>query len=277
MPTMDNQRRDEAQCESIGLADDMQPSILILGGTGEARALATRLATHSDLSVTMSLAGRTAAPAAQPVPVRTGGFGGVPGLAEYLRTHAVQALIDATHPYASRISINARDAASLTHTPMIALRRPSWRAVPGDQWIEIADAEEAVRVLGTVSQRVFLTMGRQEIVPFGAAPQHRYLIRSVDAIKPRLPVPFASYLLDRGPFSEDAERELMLSYAINVIVAKNSGGEATYAKIVAARSLGVPVLMLRRPPAVDVPAVETVDAVLEWLSHVLEAAKLRGV
>lgn len=250
---------------------------MILGGTGEARALATRLATRSDLSVTISLAGRTAAPAVQPVPVRTGGFGGVPGLAQYLRTHAVRALIDATHPYASRISVNAQEAASLTLTPMIALRRPEWRAVPGDQWIEISDAEEGVRVLGAISQRVFLTIGRQEIAPFGAAPQHRYLIRSVDAIEPRLPVPFADYLLDRGPFAEEAERELLLSHAINVIVAKNSGGEATYAKIAAARSLGISVLMLRRPPTAAIHAVETVDAVLSWLSHVLEAAKLRGV
>jgi precorrin-6A/cobalt-precorrin-6A reductase len=227
--------------------------------------------------VTLSLAGRTAAPAAQLVPVRTGGFGGVPGLAQYLRTHAIKALVDATHPYASRISCNAWDAASQTQTPMIALGPPAWRAAPGDRWIEICGAQDAVRELGTNSQHVFLTIGRQEIAAFGSAPQHRYLIRSVEAIEPRLPVPFATYLLDRGPFTEEAERALMLSHAIEVIVAKNSGGEATYGKIAAARSLGIPVLMLRRPAAAVAPAVDTVDAAIAWLDHVLETAKPRGV
>ena len=216
-------------------------------------------------------------PAEQLVPVRTGGFGGTSGLVHYLKEHAVQALIDATHPYAARISTNACDAASITNTPMIALRRPVWRAIPGDKWIEVDDADDAIRVLGTKSQRVFLTIGRQEIGPFGSAPQHRYLVRSVEAVEPRLPVPFATYLLERGPFTVQKERALMLSHAIDVIVAKNSGGDATYGKIAAARDLGIPVLMLKRPAVPVTNAVESVDALIDWLDHVFEDAKLRGV
>jgi precorrin-6A/cobalt-precorrin-6A reductase len=227
--------------------------------------------------VTMSLAGRTSIPAEQLVPVRTGGFGGSAGLVQYLKEHSVQALIDATHPYAARISANARDAASMTNTPMIALRRPAWRAIPGDKWIEVDDAEGAIRLLGTKSQRVFLTIGRQELAPFGSAPQHRYLVRSVEAVEPCLPVPFATYLLERGPFTVQTERALMLSHAIDVVVAKNSGGDATYGKVAAARDLGVSVLMLKRPAILTSNAVESIDAVIDWVDHVFDGAKLRGV
>lgn len=196
---------------------------------------------------------------------------------QYLRDHEIHALIDATHPYASTMSAHAQSAAVQTRTPLLSLCRPPWRAIAGDRWTDVHDAQEAARVLGTEPRRVFLTIGRQEITPFASAPHHRYLIRSVDPVDPPLEVPHARYILDRGPFGEVRERELLREHAIEVIVAKNSGGEATYGKIVAARGLGLPVILLRRPPSADVPTVATVGEAMGWLDHVLKAPTDRGV
>jgi precorrin-6A/cobalt-precorrin-6A reductase len=215
----------------------------------------------------MSLAGRTAAPAVQPVPVRRGGFGGIEGLAEYLRSERVDVLVDATHPYAETISMNAASAAKLTDTPILGLRRSAWVPVPGDVWIDVADAEDAVRALGPSSKRVFLAVGRQELGPFNNAPQHTYVVRSVDPVEPPLGVPHAHYILARGPFTEAQDRDLFKSFCINAVVAKNSGGEATYSKIAAARSLGIPVFIFRRPPMPECPSVETVAEAVAWVDH----------
>ena len=224
--------------------------ILILGGTTEARRLAERLASRTDLAVTLSLAGRTAAPAAQPVPVRIGGFGGAAGLAAYLAAQAIDVLIDATHPYAAQISANAAEAAARVRMPLLALERPPWEPVDGDRWTEVADMPAAVAALGTAPRRVFLALGRKELRPFEAAPQHLYLVRSVDPVEPPLALPRCRAIITgRGPFDEAAEHALLAQHRIDVIVAKNSGGAATYGKIAAARRLGLPVIMLRRPPA----------------------------
>ena len=251
--------------------------ILILGGTLEARRLAERLRGRADLAVTLSLAGRTAAPAAQAVPVRVGGFGGAEGLAAYLRAERIAALIDATHPYAATISANAARAATIADVRLVALRRPPWRPVPGDRWTEVVDVRAAVRALGSAPRRVFLALGRKELAPFGAAPQHHYLVRSVDPVDPPLPVPHADYICARGPFAEDAERDLLKSHAIEMIVAKNSGGEATYGKIAAARALGLDVILLRRPDLPAVPSVQTVEEAAAWLDHALASTAARGV
>jgi precorrin-6A/cobalt-precorrin-6A reductase len=251
--------------------------ILILGGTTEARQLAGRLAPRAGLDVTLSLAGRTAEPAPQPVPVRTGGFGGAEGLADYLRDERIDALIDATHPYAATISANAAAAASRTGVPLMALRRSGWAPVPGDRWIEVYHMADAVQALGPASRRIFLALGRKEIAPFEAAPQHHYLVRSVDPVVPPLNVPDAVYLTARGPFAEEGERALLAEHGIEVIVAKNSGGSATYGKIAAARTLALPVVLLRRPALPDVAAVETVDAAVDWLDHSAALATARGV
>ncbi|MFZ1883329.1 MAG: cobalt-precorrin-6A reductase [Rhodoplanes sp.] len=253
------------------------PNVLILGGTMEARRLAERLAGRSDLTVTLSLAGRTAHPAALPVPVRSGGFGGVAGLVDYLKAERIDALIDATHPYAAVISANAAQAARITGVPLLALRRQSWAKVDGDRWTEVADMNEAVHALGDKPRRVFLALGRKEVAPFAQAPQHHYLVRSVDPIDPPLAVPHAEYIRARGPFSEDDERALLADRGIDVIVSKNSGGSATYGKIAAARALGIGVVVLRRPTLPDVPSVETVDAALAWLDHALAPQAARGV
>jgi precorrin-6A/cobalt-precorrin-6A reductase len=251
--------------------------ILILGGTTEARMLAERLAGRPELDVMLSLAGRTAAPARQPVPVRSGGFGGAAGLADYLLRERIAVLIDATHPYASGISANALAAADMTKVPLLALRRPPWIAVAGDRWTEVDDVCGAMRALGPAPRRVFVTLGRKELAPFADAPQHHYLIRSVDPVDPPLPLPHAVYLTGRGPFAEADDHALMTAHKIDVVIAKNSGGNATYDKIAAARSLGIGVIVLRRPPASNAPAVETVEDAIAWLDHALTSATARGV
>jgi precorrin-6A/cobalt-precorrin-6A reductase len=252
-------------------------NVLILGGTAEARQLAGLLAGRTDIKTTLSLAGRTAAPAAQPVPMRVGGFGGVVGLAGYLKAEHVDALIDATHPYAAVISKHAAEAAASARVPIVALRRPAWTAVAGDRWIEVDDMAVAVAALSAESKRVFLAIGRKEVDAFTAAPQHHYLIRSVDPIEPPLNVPSATYIVSRGPFDESAEKALLSEHRIETIVAKNSGGNATYGKIAAARALGLSVIILRRPALPDVPTMNEAHGVIAWLDHQLPPSTKRGV
>jgi precorrin-6A/cobalt-precorrin-6A reductase len=251
--------------------------ILILGGTSEARQLAGRLAARGNCAIVLSLAGRTKAPVEQPVPVRTGGFGGAQGLADYLRAESVSLLIDATHPYAAQISRNAAQAARLAGVPLIALRRPAWEAVGGDRWTMAGSVEEAVLALGAEPRRVMVTLGRQELLPFERTPQHYYLIRSVDPVEPPLDVPEATYILGRGPFDEPSERALLEEHRTEVIVSKNSGGTATYAKIAAARELGIEVVMIARPELPDVPAAASVDEVVAMAAHALASLAKRGV
>ncbi len=253
------------------------PRVLILGGTTEARLLGERLAKRGDLDVTLSLAGRTASPVPHAVPIRVGGFGGAAGLADYLVAERIDALIDATHPYANIISENAAAAARQTSVPFMALRRPPWTAVAGDRWIEVNDTSAAVRAIGEAPRSVFVALGRNELAPFAAAPQHRYLVRSVDAVDPPLPLPHVAYITARGPFSEADDRALMTAHKIDVVIAKNSGGSAAYGKIAAARALGVDVILLRRPAAPAAPAVETMEDAIAWLDHALTSAAARGV
>jgi precorrin-6A/cobalt-precorrin-6A reductase len=251
--------------------------VLILGGTTEARRLAERLAPRHDLDVTLSLAGRTSNPVPHPVPVRVGGFGGPEGLADHLTSERIDRLIDATHPYAAQMSANAAQAARLAGVPLLALRRPAWRPVAGDRWTEVADTCAAVRALGEMPRRVFLALGRNEIAAFTAAPQHHYLVRSVDPVEPPLAVPDAVYIRARGPFREADDRALLAAHAIDVVVSKNSGGDAAYGKIAAARTLGTAVILLRRPALPEAPAVETVDDAVAWLAHPGRSASARGV
>jgi precorrin-6A/cobalt-precorrin-6A reductase len=137
--------------------------------------------------------------------------------------------------------------------------------------------EDAVRALGAAPRRVFLALGRKELRPFDSAPQHFYLVRSVDPVEPPLAVPRAQYITARGPFSEADDRALLEAHRIDIVVAKNSGGDATYGKIAAARTLGLPVVMLKRPMLPDVPSVATVDDALRWLDHALTLSAARGV
>lgn len=248
--------------------------ILILGGSGEARQLAARLAMRPELRVTVSLAGRTRTPLPQAGCVRTGGFGGAEGLAQHLRTAEVSVLVDATHPFARRISANAVTAATAAGIPLVTLRRPPWRPVSGDRWTEVADIPEAVIALGVTPRRVFLAIGRQELAPFRAAPQHRYLVRSVDPVAPEADLPDADHILAGGPFAEEAEAQLLGAHRIEAIVAKNSGGAATYGKIAAARLLRLPVILVRRPSERE--ELTTVEAAEARIAHLLPPAR-RGV
>ena len=250
--------------------------ILILGGTTEARRLAERLATRADLDVTLSLAGRTSNPVPHPVPVRIGGFGGPEGLAACLEAERIDRLIDATHPYAAIMSANAVQAARLAGVPLLALRRPAWRPVAADRWTEVADTRAAAHALGAAPRRIFLALGRNEIAAFEAAPQHFYLVRSVDPVEPPLAVPHATYVQARGPFRAEDDRALLASHSIDVVVSKNSGGDAAYGKIAAARALGIEVLLLRRPALPDVDAVEHIEDVVAWLDH-RPSSPVRGV
>jgi len=269
--------------------------VLILGGTTEARQLAGHLASRAEFAATLSLAGRTAAPATQPVPVRVGGFGGAAGLADYLGAARIDVLIDATHPYAARISANAARAAVLAGRPLLVLRRLPWTPVAGDRWTQVADVMESVRMLGDAPRSVFLALGRNEIAAFAAAQKHRYLVRSVDPVVPPLAVPHATYITARGPFAQADERDLLVDHGIEAIVAKNSGGAASYGKIAAARALGIAVVMLRRPatddhggtaPGASVATVaEALAKLVSWLDHgpvsgaatAAQAASRRGV
>lgn len=254
----------------------MKPSILILGGTTEARGLAKRLSADGRYDCLLSLAGRTLNPLAQPVPVRSGGFGGAEGLADFLRQGCFDLLVDATHPYAARISANAAMAASMAGVPLVALRRPPWQREEGDLWQEVASVAEAVAATGTEPQRIFLTLGRQELLPFEAAPQHFYLVRSVDPVEPPLALPQVDYITDIGPFALEAERELLTRHAIGLIVSKNSGGSASHAKIVAARQLRIPVLVIGRPVLPDAPSAPDIDTALAMIAHELSPSRKRG-
>lgn len=275
MPTMDSQRLDEAGSRMTGSA--RIKNILILGGTAEAKQLTHELAARADLAVIVSLAGRTAEPAPQAVPVRRGGFGGSEGLAAFLSAEKIDALIDGTHPYASIISANAARAAEIAGVPLLALRRAAWKREPGDDWIEVDTVEAAARALGESPRRVFLALGRKQLAPFAAAPQHFYHVRSVDPVDPPLAVPYAVYIIARGPFTEGDDRALLERHRIEIVVAKNSGGDATYGKISAARALRLPVIMLKRPTLPDVASVDTVEDVIAWLDHAIASSTARGV
>jgi len=240
--------------------------ILILGGTGEGIALATALITLADCHVISSLAGRVANPKMPAGEVRIGGFGGADGLAAYLEKNSIAAVIDATHPFAYRMGWNAARAAERASVKLLRFERPAWIAQPADRWIEIDDWNGAVDVLRSSAERVFLALGRQELEPFTALKDIAFVIRSVEPLDPALIFANAEILLARGPFRLDDERALLQSRAIDHVVCKNSGGDATDAKLLAARALGITVIMQRRPVRPDVPKVSDIDAAIAWVT-----------
>lgn len=239
--------------------------ILILGGTGEAAELARALGRHPGLDATLSLAGRTAEPKPQALPVRIGGFGGAEGLAAHLRAECIDRLIDATHPFAARISRNAALAAEAAGVRLLAIRRPPWAQEPGDAWTEVGSVAEAAGALGAVPRTVFVTVGRNEVAAFAAAPQHRYLVRTIEPVDGALPVPNLVEIRARGPYDAAAEEDLLARHGVEVLVSKNAGGAATHGKIAAARRLGLPVVMVRRPEKPAVEAVADAAGALRWL------------
>lgn len=243
--------------------------VLILGGTTEATTLATQINQIPGVEAIASLAGRTQQPVTQtnPVSFRIGGFGGVAGLANYLRQEHIDLLIDATHPFAAQISFNAAQAASKSGIPRLMLIRPAWKPVLGDDWIEVNTNQAAAQTLPGLAERIFLTIGRQELPAYAHLKNIWFLMRMIDPPAPDLPIPPGQLILQRGPFSLESERSLLQKHQIGAIVSKNSGGDATYAKIIAARELGLPIVMVQRPPVPEGETVADVESVLSWVKN----------
>ena len=227
----------------------MTRRLLILGGTTEATLLSTHLAGDRRIDATFSLAGRTDTPAKVALPMRIGGFGGVPGLCEWLREHRIHGVIDATHPFAAQMSANASEACALEGVARLRFTRPPWEPVTGDEWTIVDDLQAAVVALGDKPRRVFLPIGRNSLAPFAAAPQHHYLVRSIESPADLSALPHHETVLARPPFAVSQECDLLREHRIDVLVAKNSGGKAASAKLEAARRLRLPVVMVRRPVA----------------------------
>ncbi|MBD2364721.1 cobalt-precorrin-6A reductase [Anabaena minutissima FACHB-250] len=239
--------------------------VLILGGTGDAAELTARVANIPGIEAIASLAGRTREPSVPEGNVRIGGFGGVSGLANYLCQMQVDLLIDATHPFASQISWNAAAAANQVNIPRLMLIRPPWEKVVGYRWVEVDNHQAAAKVLEKQAKRVFLTVGRQELGAFAHLKNIWFLMRMIDPPGADALVPSGVILCDRGPFALENERQILIQHNIDTIVSKNSGGNATYAKIVAARELGIQVVMINRPPLPPGEQVADVDGAVTWL------------
>jgi precorrin-6A/cobalt-precorrin-6A reductase len=247
--------------------------LLILGGTGEARALAARLHSVSgrpgtpDIEFTSSLAGRVSRPALPKGAVRSGGFGGRDGLVAYLRDSATDVMVDATHPFAAGISANAAAAASELAIPLLLLRRPGWRPSQQDDWQRVPTIIDAAGLLrDQPPSRVLLTTGRRDLSVFAQLPHHHFVVRSVDPPEASSLPPRRTLILARGPYTVEGETELMREERIDVLVTKDSGGQLTIAKLIAARTLAIPVIMVDRPsPPQAVQTVETVEDALRWI------------
>lgn len=238
--------------------------VLILGGTGEAAELAAKVAAMQGFEVITSLAGRTREPSIPLGDYRIGGFGGVEGLTSYLCQMKIDLLVDATHPFATQISANAAAAATQAVIPRLMLIRQPWEKVSGDRWIEV-DCTQAAAALPYLGERVFLTVGRQELYHFAHIKSIWFLMRIIDPPKPDAIMPTGLILCDRGPFSLHNEREVLMHHQIDTIVSKNSGGDATYAKIIAARELGVQVVMVNRPAKPPGEQVADLEGAIAWL------------
>ena len=239
--------------------------VLILGGTGDAIALAAQASEMPQIEVITSLAGRTLQPIAPPGNYRVGGFGGSAGLAVYLRDRSIDFLIDATHPFAAQMSWNAAAAALEVGIPYLMLVRPVWEKVEGDRWIEVESIDAAAKAIPVKARRVFLTIGRQQLASFLGLENIWFLMRSIDPPEP--PIPDGKLLLDRGPFHLEQEQELLREYQIDAIISKNSGGDATYAKVIAARELEIPLVMVQRPAMPVGKKVANIADALTWLQQ----------
>jgi precorrin-6A/cobalt-precorrin-6A reductase len=236
--------------------------ILVLGGTGEARELADGL-DAAGVHVTSSLAGRVSRPRLPAGTVRIGGFGGPDRLARWLKERCVVAVVDATHPFAERISESAAGACTRAAVPLLRLQRPGWSEGPEDHWHWVADLAQAASAISSLGERVMLTTGRQGLPAFADVKDAWFLVRCVEPPEPPLP-PRHELLLDRGPYTLDSELTLMDAHQIELVVTKDSGGTLTEAKLQAARTRGLPVIVVRRPPRPDVASVASVAEALTW-------------
>jgi precorrin-6A/cobalt-precorrin-6A reductase len=247
----------------------MRDRLLILGGTGEARALSRAVAdAMPDLPMTTSLAGRTRDPLLPAGAVRFGGFGGADGLVHYIGENAVTVLVNATHPFAAEMGAHALEAHRRTGIPLLRLLRPAWQKRPGDFWIHVADVPAAAEICRWLGKRIFLSLGAKDLAAFAGVAHPHFLVRLVDAPE-SIPLRRFDLVTARGPFTLAGERALIEEQGIDLIVTKNSGGDATYAKIEVARELGIPVVMVRRPEIArdpGSPAIETAAAARDWIA-----------
>lgn len=249
--------------------------ILIVGGTGDANRIAEDLMHEfgRDIRLQLSLAGRTSAPSLPDgVPVRIGGFGGPEGILSYVKSEQIDLVIDATHPYATEISHNIAQACHAVAMPCIQFHRPAWEKTEKDNWISVKSIEEAARILPDVGTRALIASGAKNLHAFEGLEKTWLLVRTVDAPRDPFDLEYGEWLFARGPFSVEGETELLERYEIDVIVSKNSGGDATFAKIEAARNLGIPVIMIERPggePVIQAPSrSEIIKRVHEILDQI---------
>jgi len=240
--------------------------ILLLGGTTEASRLAQTLAVAGRDAV-FSYAGRTNRPALQPLPQRQGGFGGVAGLVAYLKAEAISHVVDATHPFAAQMSAHAVRACAEAGVALAAFERAPWQMQDGDIWLRVPDMAGAVAALPRHAARVFLAIGKQNLDVFATCPQHHYLLRLVDAPEVPLPLPLNTVVVARGPFDAGSDKRLMQDHAITHVVAKNAGGTGAEAKLIAARELALPIVMIDRPWVPERRILTRVEEVMAWLEH----------
>ena len=246
-------------------------TILILGGTAEANQLVSRIRImRPDARIVLSLAGRTATPVLpEDCVVRVGGFGGVDGLATFLAQEGITHLVDATHPFAAGISRNAARAAEVADVPRVALVRPAWEPQAGDRWTCVACLGDACDAL-PAKARPLLALGRQHLALFARRSDLNPVVRMIDPPEPPLPFP-ADIVLSRPSPDADKEAELLQRLSITHLVCRNSGGAVSYAKVGAARQLGLPVIMIERPPSAPPPVAGSIDEVLTLLGINLSA------
>lgn len=246
--------------------------VLLLGGTTEASTLAHALK-YAEIETVFSYAGRTNSPTEQPVETRVGGFGGVAGLRDYLQKKSITHIVDATHPFAAQMSLNAHQACTQLALPLTRLERPAWVPQLYDDWLGVPDIESAPYALPYTPTRVFLAIGRMHLHHFASQPQHHYVLRLVD--EPAQPIALRNHtiIVARGPFDVAGDTALMREHRIEYLVTKNAGGSGAVAKITAARNLRLPVVMIERPELPDSHKASDIETVLRWLDHSAE----RGV
>ncbi|MGH3040713.1 MAG: cobalt-precorrin-6A reductase [Gaiellaceae bacterium] len=243
--------------------------VLVLGGTTEARELAAVL-DDAGVRVVSSLAGRVSRPALPRGEVRVGGFGGPGALARWLVSEGIGAVVDATHPFAERISASAGEACTAAGVPLVRLERLGWSEEAGDRWHWVDDLTAAAERVPDIGERAFLTTGRQGLAAFAGIDVAWFLIRCVDPPEPPLPARH-ELLLDRGPYTVDGELELIDRHQIDVVVTKDSGGAHTAAKLTAARERGLPVVVVRRPPRPTGVSVPDAAGAYDWVVSVTGA------
>jgi precorrin-6A/cobalt-precorrin-6A reductase len=242
------------------------PKLLLLGGTTEASALASWLQANSEFDSLLSFAGTTRTPRPPPIAYRVGGFGGAAGLAAFLRAGGFTIVIDATHPFAAKMKRNAAEAAAIANIPLLGVLRPGWHEQQGDNWTRVPDMASAAVALGAAPQRILLTIGQKDLAAFRAAPQHHYIVRSVDPPDADSLPPSCEVIAARGPFLLADEAALLRNTGVSLMVTKDSGGTATADKLKAARMLGIRVVMVNRPlPPEGVHTVPDAESAQAWL------------